>query len=228
MTRSNASRTTASTFASAEVVSTPSRIPSSVTPSRLPGFPASMIARSCAASSTLRQSGPTVSNRAQSGTTPSSESRPCRVFSPTRSFQADGVRTDPPVSDPIPAAASPKATEAAAPEDDPPDTAPASFTFGGDAVIGFTPRPEKANSVMWVLPRQTRPAALAFSSTSASRVGVRPARSFEPASVAVPAESKRSFQEIGTPSSALRRVPAFARARAASASARARSDVTRA
>ena len=53
------------------------------------------------------------------------------VFNPTRSFHAAGIRTDPPVSDPIPAAASPKATDAAAPDDDPPGTALASFTQGG-------------------------------------------------------------------------------------------------
>ena len=41
-----------------------------------------------------------------------------------RALQAAGIRTDPPVSDPIPAAASPKATDVAAPEDDPPATAP--------------------------------------------------------------------------------------------------------
>ena len=68
-------------------------------------------------------SGPTVSKRGQSGTTPSSESRPGVVLRPTRSFHAEGTRTDPPVSEPIPAAASPNATEVAAPEDDPPDTA---------------------------------------------------------------------------------------------------------
>ena len=50
----------------------------------------------------------------------------------------------------------------------------------------------------------------------------------EPASVAMPAVSKRSFQLIGTPSSGPRRRPAAARSAAAAASARARSGVVRA
>ena len=58
-----------------------------------------------AQSSTHRASGPTVSNRAASGTTPFSDTRPDVVFNPTRSFHADGMRTDPPVSLPIPQAA---------------------------------------------------------------------------------------------------------------------------
>ena len=47
------------------------------------------------------------------------------------------MRTLPPVSEPIPAAASPKATDAAAPEDDPPGTASGSFTQGGVSVTGL-------------------------------------------------------------------------------------------
>ena len=56
---------------------------------RAPGAP-ERAASTSAASSTERQSGPTVSKRGQSGTTPSSGSRPWVVFSPTRSFQAAG------------------------------------------------------------------------------------------------------------------------------------------
>ena len=59
------------------------------------------------------------------------------VLSPTRSFQTAGTRTEPPVSDPTAAGASPKATDAAAPEDEPPATAPASLTEGGVAVTGL-------------------------------------------------------------------------------------------
>ena len=99
------------------------------------------------------------------------------------------MRTDPPVSEPIPQAASPKATLAAAPEDDPPGTASGSFTQGGVAVTGLRPIPENASSLICVLPRQTRPAAVALRSTSASRSGTRPFSSAEPASVATPALS---------------------------------------
>ena len=154
--------------------------------------------------------------------------RPAVVFSPTRSFHAAGILTEPPVSDPIAAGASPNATEAAAPEEDPPATAPSSFTQGGVAVTGFRPNPEKANSDIWVLPRQTRPPCVATSRTSASWAGTRPFSSADPASVATPAVSNRSFQLIGTPSSRPRRNPRRARPCAAIASARARAAVVRA
>ena len=67
------------------------------------------------------------------------------TFNPTTPVVAAGIRTEPPVSLPIPQAANPKATLAAAPELDPPGTALGSFTQGGVAVIGFSPSPEKAS-----------------------------------------------------------------------------------
>lgn len=209
---------------SSNIRRTPSRLLPARSTARLPSSAASK----SPASSTDRHSGPTVSNVRQSGTTPSSDRRACVVLSPTRSFHAAGIRTDPPVSEPIPAAASPNATEAAAPDEDPPGTASGSFTQGGVAVMGFNPRPENAISDICVLPRQTSPAAVAFCKTAASVSGTRPSMSAVPASVATPAVSNRSFQDTGTPSSAPRRIPAFARTDAAFASARARSCVTRA
>src|SRR5690606_24417947 len=124
--------------------------------------------------------------------------------------------------------ASPKATEAAAPEEDPPDTALSSFRQGGVAVTGFRPRPEKASSDIWVLPRQTVPASVASASTAASWSGVRPRSRADPASVATPAVSNRSFQLSGTPSSGPRRKPVFAREAALIASPLARAGVRRA
>ncbi len=153
---------------------------------------------------------------------------PWLVLRPTRSFQAAGMRTDPPVSDPMAAGASPNATDAAAPEDDPPGTARSSFRQGGVAVTGFRPRPEKASSDICVLPRHTSPPSVAVSRTAASRTGVRCRNRAEPASVATPAVSNRSFQLSGTPSSGPRRKPALARAAAAIASPRARAGVVRA
>ena len=64
--------------------------------------------------------------------------------------------------------------------------------------------------------------------TAASFAGVRPFSSAEPASVAMPAVSNRSFQLTGTPSSRPRRKPALARAAAPIASPRARTGVARA
>lgn len=141
----------------AVVVRTASRTPLSDVISRSIGFSPFMAAYRSAASSTVLQSGPTVSNFAASGTAPLRLSTPEVVLRPTRSFHADGIRTEPPVSDPIPADANPYATDVAAPEDDPPGAASGSWMFGGVAVLGFTPSPEKANSVWCVLPRQTKP-----------------------------------------------------------------------
>ena len=56
------------------------------------------------------------------------------------------MRTEPPVSDPIAPAAKPNATDAAAPEDEPPGTASGSFLFGGVPITGFRPKPENAIS----------------------------------------------------------------------------------
>ena len=62
-------------------------------------------------------------------------------------FHAAGIRTDPPVSDPIPADDKFNAVATAAPEEDPPGATICLTAFGGVPVFGFTPRPEKASSV---------------------------------------------------------------------------------
>ena len=150
------------------------------------------------------------------------------VFKPTKSFQAAGIRTEPPVSDPIAPAAKSQAIDAAAPEEDPPATAAASLIQAGVAVTGFKPKPLKASSDICVLPRQTKPCAVALAKTSASSAGTRPAKRAEPASVGYSALSNRSFQLIGTPSNGDLNPPVFARFCAASASARARLGVLQA
>ena len=75
------------------------------------------------ASETVLHKGPTVSKLSDNGTTPCNDNRPMVVFNPTRSFHALGTLTEPPVSDPIPQEAKLNATEAAAPDDEPPATA---------------------------------------------------------------------------------------------------------
>ena len=64
-----------------------------------------------------------MSKLSDKGTTPFNDNRPAVVFNPTKSFQALGTLTEPPVSDPIPHTARLNATEAAAPDDEPPATA---------------------------------------------------------------------------------------------------------
>ena len=99
-----------------------------------------------------------MSNFGHKGTTPLREISRLVVFSPTKSFQAAGTLTDPPVSDPMPIDAKLNATDPAAPEDEPPDTASKLFTHGVVLVMGFKPNPENANSDIWVLPKHTNPA----------------------------------------------------------------------
>ena len=105
------------------VSQTAKRQPSNLKLVKSTGRAPSKDANASEASSTERQRGPIVSKRAHSGTTPLKDSRPLVVLSPTKSFQAAGTLTDPPVSDPIAKAANPNATDAAAPEEEPPETA---------------------------------------------------------------------------------------------------------
>ena len=170
--------------------------------------------------------GPATSKRRHNGTTPLSLTAPWVGLKPTSPFHAAGTRNEPPVSVPIAAAASPSATETAAPELEPPGASAGSMLFGGVAVIGFSPSPEKASSVIWVLPRQTSPSSVAPARMAASQSGVRPLSSFDPASVGMPALSILSFQLSATPSRSPRRSPALARSWAAMASARARAGVS--
>ena len=123
--------------------------------------------------------------------TPSSDSRPKLVLRPTRPFQAAGTRTEPPVSEPMAAAARPRETETAAPEDEPPGmrAAASSKGLGGVPIFGFSPRMEKANSVWLVLPRHTSPARVARASTLASLAATRSASAGVPWLVTSPALS---------------------------------------
>ena len=108
--------------------------------------------------------------------------------------------TEPPVSDPIPHTARLNATEAAAPDEEPPATALRLFMLGGLCVIGFKPSPENASSDICVFPKHISPASVAFLNTVASVFGILPFNNSVPASVKISVVSKRSFQEIGTPS----------------------------
>ena len=177
-------------------------------------------------SSTFLQRGPIVSNFGHKGTTPSREISPLVVLSPTKSFHAAGTLTEPPVSDPIPIEARLNATDPAAPEDEPPDTASKLFIQGVVFVIGFKPRPENASSDMWVLPKHTNPALVACCKTTASDCGTLPDNNKVPASVFISLLSNKSFHDIGTPSSKLKRVLFFALTSACSASFNALSEDT--
>ena len=73
---------------------------------------------------TLVAIGPAASNDFDSGKTPSGDMRVVVGLNPTIPQNAAGVRVDPPVSDPIDAAAIWSLIETALPDDDPPATRP--------------------------------------------------------------------------------------------------------
>ena len=88
-------------------------------------------------------------------------------FSPTRPQREAGWRTDPPVSVPIDQGASPPATAAAEPPEEPPGTRPASHGFTTSPNAEFSFEEPIANSSMFVLPSIGAPAAARRSTTVA-------------------------------------------------------------
>ena len=74
------------------------------------------------ASRTLRVRAQAVSRVLDSGRVPCSGTRLAVDLNPTNPLSAAGMRIEPPVSDPSPSQALPLATEAAAPEEEPPGT----------------------------------------------------------------------------------------------------------
>ena len=73
---------------------------------------------------TLRASGPTESSVVDKGIRPSLATRLAVGLNPTTPHSAAGMRHEPPVSVPRPAAAMPSAIATAAPEDEPPGMRP--------------------------------------------------------------------------------------------------------
>ena len=137
---------------------------------------------------------------------------------------AAGMRHEPPVSVPTAPTAMPSDTETAAPDELPPAMRPSSRRHGASGVpkCGFTPRPEKANSVMLVRPTGTKPAANSRATTAACRgAGAASANTVLPAGVGSAATSSRSFRLTGSPAYGPGARPTRRSASTASACARA-------
>ena len=81
-------------------------------------------------------------------------------FETNKIIPCRGIRTDPLVSDPIPADDKFSAVTASA-EEDPPGATNCFIEFGGVSVFGFTPSPE-SKFVRWVLPIVISPKLVAF------------------------------------------------------------------
>ncbi len=178
-----------------------------------------MAAASKAASAALRVIGPIVSSVVDSGNAPSVLTSPPLVFSPVMPLSAAGMRTEPPVSEPIAAGASPAATATPDPLDDPPGTrcVARSHGFHGVPRCGLVPQVPNANSTICVLPSGTMPAASRWRTTAAVVVLIRCFHGAEPTPVGKPSTSSRSFNATGTPSSGPSRSPLARRSSAARA-----------
>src|SRR2546430_5546842 len=167
-----------------------------------PAKPGSISRIPSSTAATSAPSGPTVSMEGASGYTPSSGTRPQVVFRPAIPQQAAGIRTEPPVSVPRAASASPRAIATAEPLDDPPGTRRGSTGFSGVPSHGFTPLADQHSSVRLVLPTIRAPARRAAATTGASR-SAGPACSaiaWQPAVVGNPSTSMQSLTASRRPS----------------------------
>ncbi len=122
----------------------------------------------------------------ENATTPYLLTRPYVGFIPTTPQKDAGCLMDPPVSDPMAAAASPAATAAAHPPLEPPGTLPGSQGFRVTWKIDVSVVDPMANSSMLVLPTMTAPAARRRSATVASYGGMKFSSIFEQHVVRIP------------------------------------------
>src|SRR5437867_1849375 len=127
---------------------------------------------------------------------------------PTTPQKAAGWRMEPPVSLPNAPAASPPATAAADPPDDPPGTRLRSHGFRVGWKAECSVDEPIANSSRLVLPRTTAPAARSRSTTVASYGGTNASSIFDPHVVRTPRVHRTSLSARGAPSSGPSGAPA--------------------
>jgi len=99
--------------------------------------------------------------------------RPNVGLSPTQPQNAAGIRTLPPVSVPTAAAASPAASAAPLPPEEPPGIRLGSWGLRVVPKCGFVVVTPKASSWVFVLPSRTAPASRSRAATVASAAGTR-------------------------------------------------------
>src|SRR5919201_4713627 len=112
---------------------------------------------------------------------------------------AAGWRIEPPVSVPIAHGASPAATAAALPPEEPPGTRVRSHGLSVGPKPEFSVEEPIANSSWLVLPSRGAPASASFLTTVAVYGGRDPSRVREPAWLGTPSVQNRSLAAIGTP-----------------------------
>src|ERR1700750_1035134 len=113
-----------------------------------------------------------------------------------------GMRTEPPWSPPIARSASPEATRAALPDDEPPVVRSVSHGFLTGPVTDVGLPPEKHTSSHTALRGSVAPAASSRVTTVASRLGTNPSRVREPFIIGTPATSMLSLTATRRPASA--------------------------
>jgi hypothetical protein len=99
---------------------TPIRSPARGNGSRGAGSSPAITASAAAHSATVRARGPRESREKESGNAPARGTRRAVGLKPTTPLSEAGIRTEPPVSDPIAMSLVPCPTETPAPEDEPP------------------------------------------------------------------------------------------------------------
>ena len=132
------------------------------------------------------------------------------------------MRTEPPVSLPMPAAPMPVATATAAPLDDPPDCRAGSNGFFTSPVQRFSPVAPSAISCMLVLANTSAPASRKRDTSAASSRPSAGSGARVPACIGMPRTANRSLIDTGMPCNGPRRPPARAcasRRRASSSAA---------
>src|SRR5438270_306723 len=148
-----------------------------------------------------RAMGPRVERWCQSGAWgPPLGTRPSDGLKPDRPHNAEGMRIDPPPSDPVAKGTMPAAMAAALPPEEPPGVRVVSHGLRvvpktALSVCGFQP-----NSGVLVLPTMTAPAARRRATSTESSAADGSSRyATDPWLVGRPAASSRSLTPIGTP-----------------------------
>ena len=129
--RSKAAATVSSTSFSTSVSGIASRAPATSRNAGTVGGSPARMASTMAQQRTLAASGPIESSEVDSGSAPSVGTRRCVGLKPVSPHSADGMRTEPPVSEPMPTTAMPSVTDTAAPLDEPPGMRPPSLRSHG-------------------------------------------------------------------------------------------------
>src|ERR1700751_2255149 len=135
------------------------------------------------------------------GNAPVYGTRPWVGLCPTVPHHELGMRTEPPWSPPIARSASPEASRAALPDDEPPVVRSVSHGFLTGPVTDVWLPPEKHRSSHTDLPVIVAPAASSRVPTVASRRGPKPSRVCEPFIIGTPATSMLSLTATRRPAS---------------------------